>query len=985
MKKLFYFFCANLIFFSTSAQTTKFIISTTTTIDADEHRWKILDSDSVTVLYSSPTFSDSTTQNDTIELNDCSNFYFHTFSSDTADTTWSDGSSVYVIGLESSDTIIQTVGYSPPFIDTIFSASCKLMINEIHYDNIGADTLEGVEIVGKAGYDLSCYKIYLYNGADSLMYDSLSLSGIIPNDSCGYGAIWFPIVGIQNGDLSSGDAIALANICSNYKVQFLSYEGSFAAKNGLFKSDIAVDIGVSESSTTPINTSMQLLGFGEDYFSFTWVTSLPSTRNTLSIGQSFCSPDLELLELVLDSVCEALNPVNTRLVLTNVGSIPFSNFSVNYSINGGATISEIVSDTLMPLDTIHYSFMASEDFTNANGDYTINSWCTLGRDSNSTNDSLSTIVNFIDIVASDTNICYGDTVLLSPSFTNASNYIWSSGDTTSSISVAPLSSTTYSIIASNSCFSDTAYINVSVSNPTLSLGSDLILCGADTILLDATSNFSSYAWSSGDSVQIKNVTQGGIYSVVVSDSLGCVTSDTISIFHSIPQVNLGADLNICGHDSIVLSVSSFTSYAWSNGDTLQSSTITQVGEYIVSVVDSLGCMDSDTVQVFQSASTIDLGPSVTALCGANDTITLDATSNYSSYAWSTSDTLQSIIVYQIGTYSVTVTDSLGCTASDSIEIVQSNPTLDLGSDLILCGADTILLDATANFSSYTWSSGDSVQIKNVTQGGIYSVVVTDSLGCVTSDTISIFHSIPQVNLGADLNICGLDSIVLSVSSFTSYAWSNGDTLQSSTITQLGEYIVSVVDSLGCMDSDTVQVSRSASSIDLGPSVTALCGANDTITLDATSNYSSYVWSTSDTLQSIAVYQTGTYNVTVTDSLGCTASDSIEIIQSNPTLDLGSDISTCNYSSLTLSSTESFSTYLWSNSDTTQTTNVNQEGIYSLIVTDNYGCEAFDTIVVTFNGPSLDLGPDVIVCEGDYHTFYVANNYNSYQWSQGGLF
>jgi hypothetical protein len=261
MKKLFYFFCANLIFFSTSAQTTKFIISTTTTIDADEHRWKILDSDSVTVLYSSPTFSDSTTQNDTIEVNDCSNFYFHTFSSDTASTTCSDGSSVYVIALESSDTIIQTVGYSPPFIDTIFSASCKIMINEIHYDNIGADTLEGVEIVGKACYDLSCYKIYLYNGADSLMYDSLSLSGIIPNDSCGYGAIWFPIVGIQNGDLSSGDAIALANVCANYKVQFLSYEGSFAAKNGLFESDIAMDIDVSESSATPINTSMQLLGF----------------------------------------------------------------------------------------------------------------------------------------------------------------------------------------------------------------------------------------------------------------------------------------------------------------------------------------------------------------------------------------------------------------------------------------------------------------------------------------------------------------------------------------------------------------------------------------------------------------------------------------------------------------------------------------------------------------------------------------------------
>ena len=73
------------------------------------------------------------------------------------------------------------------------------------------------------------------------------------------------------------------------------------------------------------------------------------------------------------------------------------------------------------------------------------------------------------------------------------------------------------------------------------------------------------------------------------------------------------------------------------------------------------------------------------------------------------------------------------------------------------------------------------------------------------------------------------------------------------------------------------------------------------------------------------------------------------------------------------------------STSAQTTNVNQDGIYSLIVTDNYGCEAFDTIVVTFNGPSLDLGPDVIVYEGDYHTFYVANNYNSCQWSHWGSF
>ena len=112
------------------------------------------------------------------------------------------------------------------------------MINEIHYDNAGVYTLEGVEIVGKAGYDLSCFSIYLYNGSDSLLYNTVSLSGIIPNDSCGYGAIWFPISAIQNGDASNGDGIALANSCTNYKVQFLSYEGSFVANNGLFASRI---------------------------------------------------------------------------------------------------------------------------------------------------------------------------------------------------------------------------------------------------------------------------------------------------------------------------------------------------------------------------------------------------------------------------------------------------------------------------------------------------------------------------------------------------------------------------------------------------------------------------------------------------------------------------------------------------------------------------------------------------------------------------
>ena len=75
--------------------------------------------------------------------------------------------------------------------------------------------------------------------------------------------------------------------------------------------------------------------------------------------------------------------------------------------------------------------------------------------------------------------------------------------------------------------------------------------------------------------------------------------------------------------------------------------------------------------------------------------------------------------------------------------------------------------------------------------------------------------------------------------------------------------------------------------------------------------------------------------------------------------------------------------MWLNSDTTQNINVNQEDTYYVTVTNSFGCQASDTITISFDGPTLALGYEVIVCEGDYHTFFVSDIYSSYQWSQGG--
>ena len=89
-------------------------------------------------------------------------------------------------------------------------AADPIFINEIHYDNLDADTNEGVEIAGPAGTDLSGWKIFLYNGASTQLkvYDTINLSGTISDQCNGYGTLHFTRAGIQNG---APDGLALVN------------------------------------------------------------------------------------------------------------------------------------------------------------------------------------------------------------------------------------------------------------------------------------------------------------------------------------------------------------------------------------------------------------------------------------------------------------------------------------------------------------------------------------------------------------------------------------------------------------------------------------------------------------------------------------------------------------------------------------------------------------------------------------------------------
>lgn len=158
----------------------------------------------------------------------------------------------------------------------------SIFVNEIHYDNAGADSGEGVEIAGPAGTDLGGWSLILYNGSNGSDYKTLTLSGSIPDQANGFGTLAFWISGIQNGN---PDGLALVD-SGNTVIQFLSYEGSFMATSGPANGLTSLDIGLAESSGTPVGHSLQLTGTGNQYSDFSWKATA-QTFGTINAGQTF--------------------------------------------------------------------------------------------------------------------------------------------------------------------------------------------------------------------------------------------------------------------------------------------------------------------------------------------------------------------------------------------------------------------------------------------------------------------------------------------------------------------------------------------------------------------------------------------------------------------------------------------------------------------------------------------------------------------------
>jgi len=361
-------------------------------------------------------------------------------------------------------------------------------------------------------------------------------------------------------------------------------------------------------------------------------------------------------------------------------------------------------------------------------------------------------------------------------------------------------------------------------------------------------------------------------------SSGCQSSRVPVVAHvaPVPSVNLGADTSLCSATSLLLDAGNVgDTYTWSDASTSQTLNATADDNYSVTVTNAFNCSAKDTISVtFGTTPTINLGND-TSVCAGIEVI-FDAANAGSTYAWSNGASTQTIAVTGANTYTVTVTNTANCTASDNVVLATfALPTVNLGNDTTQCGG-SITFDASNPGSTYLWNDASTAQTFTASQSGSVDVLVTDANGCSNADTVEVvINALPVVNLGNDVVQCGGTVTLDAGAGAAAYLWSNATTAQTLTVSASGNVAVTITDANNCLASDTVSVAINAIPVvNLGNDVSQ-CGG--TVTLDAGNAGSTFAWSNAATTQTNTISTSGEIIVTVTTLSNCSATDTVSVV------------------------------------------------------------------------------------------------------------
>ncbi|MGD9494046.1 MAG: gliding motility-associated C-terminal domain-containing protein [Bacteroidales bacterium] len=602
----------------------------------------------------------------------------------------------------------------------------------------------------------------------------------------------------------------------------------------------------------------------------------------------------------------------------------------------------------------------------------------------------------------DSSVCLNDSMHLGVD--GGINYIWENGFATDSISFLPAASETLTVTVTNSygCTAQDSIQTTVFPLPVPLITGDNTPCLHDTTSLSASGGV-SFEWSNAATTPTIDIAWNSTgtfdYNVIATDLNGC--SDTAfftATVTNLPEFWLGNDTIICDLTSITLDPGiAGANYNWSTGAVTQTLDVSSANTYWLDLNDANNCHFRDTIDIAVQALP-DISFSGTDTTCFESSITMTATAPTGiSYLWSNGMNTSTITFTPaasgLDTISVTVSDALTCSKTDSLEfMVYPLPLPVIAGNATPCLHDTTTLTASGGIS-YEWSSGattTSVDIPFNSMGTYeYFTIATDIHGC--SDTAFYTANVlplPVFDLGADTTICESTSISLHPGiTGAIYDWSTSETTQSINVSLANTYHLEITGMNGCRYSDSITVAvQPYPTITFGGDTTVCYSHPITITA---SGGVSYVWENSLSGDSIVFtpLSDDTLSVLVTDIYGCSSTDSISFeVLPLPTPNISGDTEICQFDTTTLTASGGI-TYQWSTGQNTSTASIlpSVTGINQIYVIATGANMCYDTAFhqITVHAlPAINLGPDTTICEGTSLLLDAANSGSTYNWNTG---
>ncbi|CAN5225957.1 hypothetical protein BH09BAC5_BH09BAC5_10800 [soil metagenome] len=630
----------------------------------------------------------------------------------------------------------------------------------------------------------------------------------------------------------------------------------------------------------------------------------------------------------------------------------------------------------------------------------------------------------------------GSVAIITTGGATAYNYNWSgpNGFNSSNANINGLVAGTYSLITTdaNGCLDTITQLMteppemIDTINPSIFAGGNNISCnGASdasvSIIVSGGASPYSENWSgpnaySGSGNALSGLDAGWYY-VVITDANSCQKNDSIQLSEPLPlsssltsPIYIGGFNIRCHGDTTGVILDSISggnpsySYQWSGPNGFSDTTADLInviaGSYSVLVTDTNGCTVSNTITITEPAvgmsgnltsSIFPGGQNISCFGSTNGNIITNFSGGMPGFTFywrgpnNFSDSTQDLMNLAAGVYDLVVTDTNGCQLPLSITLTE--PSSGLSDTMLLslyngnyniscAGSLTGSIGRTVNGGTapylYSWNgpSGYNATSPNIgaLMAGMYYLTVADTNGCLLLDSVLLNEPLPLTDslVIVNANCSSPDGSISLINNggtqpYT-YLWSNNSTLQNQTGLAGGDYSVIITDANGCMITDSATIDI-ISLLDISDSlIDAQCfaysnGAIYLNMLNGTPPYN-FTWSNGSTSQNIGNLTSGYYSVIISDSAGCILNDTFFIGEpsqllinlSSPFTNTGYNISNHGGSDgqidLTVSGGTSPYSYLWNNGSTNEDLFNEVAGNYIVIVTDQAGCSATDTIELT---------------------------------------